>query len=103
MNTEQRDDGDLDRLAIEVPDHVVFRRFPAETVLLNLQTGNYHSLNPTGGRMLEVLSEVGNIAAASTRLAEEYEQPLDEILQDLREFCSGLADRGLIEIHAEHD
>jgi coenzyme PQQ synthesis protein D (PqqD) len=93
---------DLDHLAIELPDHVVFRRFPAETVLLNLQTGQYHGLNPTGGRMLEVLAEVGTIAEASVRLVEEYEQPLDEVLQDLRTFCADLADRGLIEVHGEH-
>jgi hypothetical protein len=94
---------DLDHAAIELPEHVVFRRFPAETVLLNLQTGQYHGLNPTGGRMLEVLAEVGSIADAATSLAEEYEQPLDEVRHDMRTFCSDLADRGLIEIHVERD
>lgn len=94
---------DLDHVAIRLPEHVVFRRFPAETVLLNLQTGQYHGLNPTGGRMLEVLGEVGTIAEASVRLAEEYEQPLDEVREDMRGFCADLADRGLIEIHGERD
>jgi Coenzyme PQQ synthesis protein D (PqqD) len=95
--------GDLDNLAIQLPEHIVFRRFPAETVLLNLQTGQYHGLNPTGGRMLEVLAEVGSIADASVRLSEEYAQPLDEVTHDLRTFCADLADRGLIEIHGQHD
>jgi hypothetical protein len=94
---------DLNHAAIRLPDHVVFRRFPAETVLLNLQTGRYHGVNPTGGRMIEVLAEVGNVAEASVRLAEEYEQPLDEVRQDLFEFCTDLVDRGLIEIHGERD
>ncbi len=92
----------LDRIGIRIPDHVVHRRFPAETVLLNLETGQYHGLNPTGGRMLEVLAEVGTIDEAARRLAAEYEQPEDELRTDLRTFCAGLADRGLIEIHAEH-
>ena len=35
---------DLNHAAIRLPDHVVFRRFPAETVLLNLQTGHYHGV-----------------------------------------------------------
>jgi hypothetical protein len=94
---------DLNHAAISLPDHVVFRRFPAETVLLNLQTGRYHGVNPTGGRMIELLAEVGNVAEASVRLAEEYEQPLDEVRQDLCDFCTDLADRGLIEIHGERD
>jgi hypothetical protein len=94
---------DLDHLAIELPEHIVFRRFPAETVLLNLQTGQYHGLNPTGGRMLEVLTEVGTIAEASVRLSDEYEQALDEVRHDMRTFCADLADRGLIEIHGERD
>lgn len=94
---------DLDGAAVSLPDHVVFRRFPAETVLLNLQTGRYHGVNPTGGRMLEVLTEVGNIAEASQQLADEYGHPLDQVRQDLSDFCTGLADRGLIEIHGERD
>ncbi len=96
-----RADADLDRVVVRIPDYVVHRRFPAETVLLNLDTGQYHGLNPTGGRMLEVLEEVGTIDEAARRLAEEYEQPEEEVRADLRTFCAGLADRGLIEIHAE--
>ena len=37
-----------------VPQHVVYRRFAAETVVLNLETGTYHGLNATGARMLEL-------------------------------------------------
>ena len=35
------------------PQHVVYRSFPSETVVLNLQTGSYHGLNATAGRMLD--------------------------------------------------
>ncbi len=44
-----------------MPAHVVYREFPAEVVLLNLQTGRYHGLNPTAGRMLRALEERGLI------------------------------------------
>jgi hypothetical protein len=40
--------------SLRLPQHVVHRSFVAETVVLNLQTGKYHGLNPVGGRMLEV-------------------------------------------------
>jgi Coenzyme PQQ synthesis protein D (PqqD) len=85
---------------IRVPDHVVFRSFPGETVALNLNTGQYHGLNPVAGRMIEVLSESGDIAGAATSLAAEYDQPEEVVEADLRELCSSLLERGLIEAPA---
>jgi hypothetical protein len=83
---------------ISVPQHVVFRAFVAETVVLNLDTGQYHGLNPTGGRMLEVLERVGRIDEAASLLAGEYKVPVEDITGDLCHFCADLASRGLIEI-----
>jgi Coenzyme PQQ synthesis protein D (PqqD) len=81
-----------------IPDHVVYRAFATETVILNLETGKYHGLNPTGGRMLDLLSQDRTVADASRRLAEEYGRPVEEIERDLSDFCVQLADRGLIEL-----
>jgi hypothetical protein len=81
-----------------VPDHVVYRRFEAETLLLNLKTGHYHGLNPTGGRLLELLKETdGRVGDAVARLAEEYEVAEDDVAPDMAAFCAQLAERGLIE------
>ena len=82
---------------IIIPQHVVFRSFVKETVVLNLDTGRYHGLNPVGGRMLEVLKEVGVVRDAAARLAQAYGVPNDEIERDLLDFCDELASRGLIE------
>jgi hypothetical protein len=82
-----------------VPEHVVYRSFEAETLLLNLETGQYHGLNPTGGRMLELLRETdGNIGPAIDRLAGEFNVATDDIAQDLATFCADLHERGLIEV-----
>lgn len=82
-----------------VPDDVVHRAFEAETLLLNLDTGNYHGLNETGGRMLELLGETGgDVRAAIDRLAREYGRETDEIAPEIAEFCRALADRGLLEV-----
>ena len=78
------------------PEHVVFRTFVAETVVLNLNSGKYHGVNPTGGRMLEVLNEVGSVEKAAEVLAGEYEQPLEQIQDDLCAFCADLEQRDLI-------
>jgi hypothetical protein len=84
--------------AARVPDHVVFRGFAAETVVLNLETGKYHGLNPVGGRMLDTVAVSENLATAAGALAEEYGEAVEVIESDLCAFCAALAERGLIEI-----
>jgi hypothetical protein len=84
-------------LNVTVPEHVVYRSFPSETVVLNLQTGRYHGLNTTAAHMLEELQRAGSVRAAAVTLAARYEMPSAEIEQDLCDLCATLLDRGLIE------
>jgi hypothetical protein len=87
---------------LTVPGHVIYRWFEEETVLLNLDTGQYHGLNETGGRMLQLLDETdGAVRPAVQRLAGEYEMPYEEIAPLLANFCTALADRGLVEVEAD--
>lgn len=81
---------------LRVPQSVVFRSFPAETVVLNLETGKYHGLNPTAGRMLEEVSRSDSVGAAATLLAAEYGRLREEIEADLCSLCRALLERGLI-------
>lgn len=84
---------------VHVPKHVVYRSFEAETVLLNLQTGQYHGLNRSGGRMLELLDTAGgSVREAIERLADEYGEDPEAIEDGLACFCAALASRGLIEV-----
>jgi Coenzyme PQQ synthesis protein D (PqqD) len=85
---------------VRVPEHVVFRSFAQETVVLNLQTGTYHGLNPTAGRMLEALQRHPVIAEAAANVAQEYGQDAAKVETDLRELCEGLRSRGLLAVHA---
>lgn len=87
-------------VTVTVPDHVVFRVFAAETVVLNINTGQYHGLNPVAGRMLETLQVTPDLRQAAQALADEFEQPLERIEHDLRAFCDDLASRGLLKIDA---
>ena len=89
---------DMLRQRVGVPHHVVFRDFVSETVLLNINTGQYHGLNPTAGRMLTVLDSVNSVEAAAQQLATEFGQPLERIEEDLSELCEGLLERNLLEI-----
>jgi hypothetical protein len=81
-----------------VPEHVVYRPFVKETVVLNLQTGKYYGLNPTAGRMLEELEHAQTVGDAGQVLAELFGKPLDEIELDLCDLCRDLLRRGLIEL-----
>ncbi len=81
-----------------IPSHVVYRAFPAETVILNLETGKYHGLNSTGGRMLELLDRCDNVADALAAFANDYGKKPIDVEQHIRAFCNKLFERGLIDI-----
>lgn len=86
------------QMNVKLPQHVVYRDFVSETVLLNIETGKYHGLNPTAGRMLAVLDKVGSVDETATQLAREFEQPVERIREDLAEFCESMLERKLLEI-----
>ncbi len=81
-----------------VPNHVVRRSFPAETIVLDLDAGVYHGLNHVAGRMLELLEEKRRVRAVADALATEYDHPPAQIQRDLCRVCAELLDRGLIEL-----
>ena len=81
-----------------IPSHVVYRAFAAETVILNLETGKYHGLNATGGRMLELLDRCDSVAEAATTFASDFGKAADDVEPDIRAFCCRLFERGLIDI-----
>jgi hypothetical protein len=82
---------------ITLPHHVVYRSFPSETVVLNLETGKYYGLNAMAGEMLGALERTASVRQAATVLAASYEQSRAAIEFDLCELCGSLLERGLIE------
>lgn len=83
---------------IRLSENVAHRSFGEETVLLNLDTGQYHGLRGSGGRMLEVLLAMGDVDQAAQQVAQEYGQPLATVRDDMERLCQGLAQRGLVVI-----
>lgn len=77
-------------------DDVVYRSFGAETVVLNLSTGHYHGVRGSGGRMLELLAETGDLDETARRVSEEFDHPLDEVTDDLHELSRALVERSLM-------
>jgi hypothetical protein len=87
---------------VRLAEQVVYRTFPSETVVLNLNTGKYHGLNSMAGRMLQALERSETVGEALAELTEEYEAPPEEIERDLRELCSALVERHLVELEEPH-
>lgn len=85
---------------VEIPEHAVFRRFAAETVVLDIRTSKYHGLDPAAARMLEALVESGEVRQAAESLAAQSERSFEEVAADLCELCISLETRGLIALHA---
>ncbi|MGH2935427.1 MAG: PqqD family protein [Gaiellaceae bacterium] len=92
----------FDELAVakvRVPAYVVYREFAHETVMLNLRTGKYHGLSPSGGVILDALDKAPTVATAVGEIAKRYGAPVEEIEQDVYEFCADMLQRSLIELH----
>ena len=83
---------------VHIPNHVVYRSFVQETVVLNLETGRYHGLNRTAGAMLSALEAAGSIRGALQSLAETFPEAGAQLEHDLIKFCEDAQQRGLIEL-----
>jgi Coenzyme PQQ synthesis protein D (PqqD) len=83
---------------VHFPEHVIFRSFADETVALNLQTGQFHGLNATAGRMVELIQGSTRPRDVIAPLAAEYGVSPDEIERDLATLLAVLLERGLIEL-----
>jgi hypothetical protein len=81
-----------------VPEHVVYRSFIRETVLLNLTTGHYHSIDPANGRILDLLAGGATLGMTAQALTEEDQRPLADVEWEICSFCQQLRGRGLIEL-----
>lgn len=83
---------------VRIPQHVVYRSFVRETVVLNLETGRYHGLNRSAGAMLSALDAAGSIRGALQTLTEIFPDADEQLEQDLLRFCEDAEQRGLIEL-----
>lgn len=83
---------------VRIPEHVVFRVLARETILLNVQSGQYHSVDGVGTAFFAELRDAATIEVAAAALAGTYEQPVSVIQNDLAVFVDQLAGLGLVEL-----
>lgn len=83
--------------SFRIPEHVVFRSFVNETVVLNLKTQRFHGLNPTAGRMAEVLDREKTARSALAVIAADFGKAETEVEPHLSHFIGDMLERGLLE------
>lgn len=93
----------LSALVAVVPQHVVYRTLPAETVVLNIDTGTYYGMRGTGIRFFELIAEGKPLASIVEEIGEEYEATETTIHEDLIRFCCDLLAWGLIRLCHPND
>lgn len=86
---------------VRIPQHVVYRSFAQETVMLNLQTGTYHGLNASAGKMVEALDRAASVGAAVATVAAAYDVDAERVRRDITTLCVTLADAGLVELRLD--
>jgi hypothetical protein len=85
-------------VSVRMPLHVVVRSFVTETVLMDVATARYFSLDRASGAMLAALDEHGSVAEAARALVAGGWGPGGEVEGDLSELVRELEELGLLEV-----
>jgi len=73
-----------------------FSQVSEEMVVLNLETGCYHSLNPIGAAIWGGLEGSQSVEDLCARLTEQYKADPEMVRADTLEFLDKLVERGLV-------
>jgi hypothetical protein len=80
-----------------LPDRVARTDVSDECVLLDLERGQYYSLNPVGRRMLELLLHEADDSLVVERICHEYDIDAESVRRDLETLIADLTGQGLLE------
>lgn len=81
------------------PEDVLVRELEEQSVLLNLETEQYFSLDEVGTRMWALLTDRGSIQAAYDALLAEYDVTPDLLRSDLIALIERLQEKGLLTLN----
>ena len=81
---------------LRIPEEVLTTKVGEEMILLNLQTGMYHSLDPIGTRFLELLQRASRLDEVHHALLEEFDVSTALLESDLLKLSQDMLARGLL-------
>lgn len=79
-----------------VPDHVKFRQFDDEMVLLDLEGGQYYALNSSAASMWSALADGRTPRETAFDLAADFDVDQDRLVADCIALADDLIRRGLL-------
>ncbi|MBZ0168851.1 Coenzyme PQQ synthesis protein D [Candidatus Methylomirabilis lanthanidiphila] len=82
-------------------EHVTWKALEGESVLLNLETGVYFSLNETGTVAWELFDGATSLATVGDALCIRFNVPAEQVQQDLLELAQALLKEGLVKIRED--
>jgi hypothetical protein len=77
-------------------DRVLARQAAGTLVLLDLDSGQYFSLDGVGARAWELCDGERDVGAILDTLGEEYEAPIEVVREDLIAFLREMLDEALL-------
>jgi hypothetical protein len=77
-------------------DRVMMQQVEGDSVLLDIDSGEYFSLNDVGGRVWELCDGTRTVGAIADALCAEYDVPRDTAVADARDLLASLAEAGLV-------
>jgi hypothetical protein len=81
-------------------EHVRYRRFDEDLVMVDLEGGEYFALDEVGARMWVLMVSGKTPAEVGMALAAEYAARESEILQDCVKLAAELLSRGLLVVRS---
>lgn len=82
-------------------EHVTWKALEGESVLLNLETGVYFSLNETGTAAWELFDGATSLATVGETLCARFNVPTERVRQDLFELTQALLEEGLVKVRED--
>ncbi len=82
-------------------EHVTWKALEGESVLLNLETGVYFSLNETGTAAWELFDGTTSLATVGKALCARYNISTEQARLDLFELTQTLLEEGLVKIRED--
>ena len=83
---------------VTIGEDVAFRELDGEAVLLNLGTGVYFGLNPTGTRIWNLVAEHGSLQKVFEAMEDEYDVSPNSLENHLLQLVEQLREKGLVSV-----
>jgi hypothetical protein len=84
--------------AVRVTPNTLSREVQGETVLLQLDSGEYFGLDEIGTRIWQLIVETGDLGDVHATLLREYDVEANVLTADFERLISELATRKLIDL-----